>query len=254
MTRGEIAGAERRRSTSRVTVAAGSRTACSRRVDSSAPIRCGVAAAEGVVGERAGSALGVVDHGDLEQRAVGQDVLGELADEGDVVDHLRGDPPADVADDHRVAEAEAEEVRGVDARVEAGDHEQAQVGEDDGAVVAAGGGEGAVALERGLDVGRARLAGAGQFKPGRPADSGAGAGRGRCGCWVLMVCCLLSLGGGVSCALRLWRACLVPAPLACRRGWSSVGRAAAPAPSRRLRRRRPRRRSWRRGSHGRRPS
>ena len=29
----------------------------------------GVAAAEGVVGERAGSALGVVDHGDLEQWA-----------------------------------------------------------------------------------------------------------------------------------------------------------------------------------------
>jgi hypothetical protein len=30
----------------------------------------GVPAAEAVVGERAGSALGVVDHGDLEQRAV----------------------------------------------------------------------------------------------------------------------------------------------------------------------------------------
>jgi hypothetical protein len=59
----------------------------------------GVAVAEGVVGERAGSALGVVDHGDLEQGTVGQDVLGELADEGDIVDHLRGDPPADVADD-----------------------------------------------------------------------------------------------------------------------------------------------------------
>jgi hypothetical protein len=33
----------------------------------------GVAAAERVVGEHAGSALGVVDHGDLEQRAVWQD-------------------------------------------------------------------------------------------------------------------------------------------------------------------------------------
>ena len=91
---------------------------------------------------------------------------------------LRGDPPADVADDHRVAEAEAEEVRGVDARVEAGDHEQAQVGEDDGAVVAAGGGEGAVALQRSLEVGGARLARAGQLKPARPADPGAGGGRG----------------------------------------------------------------------------
>ena len=101
----------------------------------------------------------------------GSDVLGELADEGDVVDDLRGDPPADVADDHRVAEAEAEEVRGVDARVEAGDHEQAQVGEDDRALVAAGGGEGAVAFQRGLDVGGDRLAGAGQLESARPAYS-----------------------------------------------------------------------------------
>ncbi len=38
------------------------------------PLRA--ASAERIVGERAGSALGVVDHGDLEQRAVGQDVLG----------------------------------------------------------------------------------------------------------------------------------------------------------------------------------
>jgi hypothetical protein len=90
----------------------------------------------------------VVDDGDLEQRVVGQCVLGELADEGDVVDDLRGYPPADVADDHRVAEVEAEEVCGVDARVEARDHEEAQVGEDDGALMAAGGGEGAVAFER----------------------------------------------------------------------------------------------------------
>ena len=65
----------------------------------------GVAAAERVVGERARAALVVVDHRDLEQRPVGQEVLGELADEGDVVDHLRGDPPADVADDDRVAES-----------------------------------------------------------------------------------------------------------------------------------------------------
>jgi hypothetical protein len=73
----------------------------------------GVAAAEGVVGERAGSALVVVDRGDFEQRSVGQDVLGELADERDVVDHLRCDPAADVTNDHGVAEVEAEEVRGV---------------------------------------------------------------------------------------------------------------------------------------------
>ena len=108
----------------------------------------GVAAAEGVVGERAGAALAVVDHRDLEQRAVGQHVLGNLSDERDLVDHLGGDSPADVADDHGVAETEAEEVRGVDARVQAGDHEQAQVGKDDGALMAAGGRERAVALQR----------------------------------------------------------------------------------------------------------
>ena len=34
-------------------------------------VSLGVAVAEGVVGERSGSALGVVDHGGFEQRAVG---------------------------------------------------------------------------------------------------------------------------------------------------------------------------------------
>jgi hypothetical protein len=73
--------------------------------------------AKGVVGERPGSAVSVMDHGDLEQRAVGHDALDDLADEGDVVGHLRGYPPPDVADDDRVAECEAEEMRRVDARV-----------------------------------------------------------------------------------------------------------------------------------------
>ena len=47
----------------------------------------------------------MVDHGDLEEWAVWQDALGELADEGDVVDHLRRDPPADVAHDRILAPA-----------------------------------------------------------------------------------------------------------------------------------------------------
>ncbi len=72
-------------------------------------------------------------------------------------------------------------MRRVDARIEAGDHEQAQVGEDDCALVAAGGGERAVALQRGLDVGGAGLARAGQLKPGRPADPGADGGHARGG-------------------------------------------------------------------------
>src|SRR5205823_380679 len=100
----------------------------------------GVAMTEVVVGECGGSALGVVDHRDLEQGPVGQDVLGELAYEGDVVDRLWGDPSADVADDDGVAEAEPEKVRGVDTRIEARDHEQAQVGKDDGVLVASGAG------------------------------------------------------------------------------------------------------------------
>jgi hypothetical protein len=94
----------------------------------------------------------VADHGDLEQRAVGDDGLGDLADERDVVDHLRGDLAADVADDHRVAVVEAEEVRGVDARVQASDREQPQAGEDDCVQVATAGGEGAVAGQGGVDV------------------------------------------------------------------------------------------------------
>ena len=52
-----------------------------------------------------------------------------LAEEGDVVDHLRGDTPADVADNHRVTEVQAQDVGGVDARIEARDDEQAQVGD-----------------------------------------------------------------------------------------------------------------------------
>jgi hypothetical protein len=86
-------------------------------------------------------------------KGVGQHGLGDLADEGDVVDHLRRDAPTDVADDGRVAELDAEELCGVDARVQARDHEQPQVGEDDGALVPAGGGKGTVALEDGIDVG-----------------------------------------------------------------------------------------------------
>jgi purine nucleosidase len=108
----------------------------------------GIAAPKGVVGEGAGSALGVVDHGDLEQRAVRHEALGHLGDERHVVDRLRGDPPADVADDDRVAELEAEHVCTVDARIEARDHEQAQLGEHDGALMAAARGERAVARER----------------------------------------------------------------------------------------------------------
>ncbi|HET7050417.1 MAG TPA: hypothetical protein VFI54_19295 [Solirubrobacteraceae bacterium] len=110
--------------------------------------------AKGVVCQRTGSALRVVDHSDLEQRAIGQHVLHDLADERNVVDHFGRDSPANVADDHRIAHAEAEEVRRIDPRIEARDHEQAQVGKHDGAFVAARTGEGPVALKRAVDAGR----------------------------------------------------------------------------------------------------
>ena len=97
--------------------------------------------------------------------------------------------------------------------------------------MAARGGEGAVARERGLDVGDAGLARAGQLKPARAADPGVAGGH--VPCELLGAHGVLSpvaaQGLGVSCALRRWQACLVPAPVACRRGLSSVGRAAAPA-------------------------
>ena len=45
-------------------------------------------------------------------------------------------------------------MRRIDPWIQAGDDEQAQGGEDDRPLVTAGGGERAVALERGIDVGR----------------------------------------------------------------------------------------------------
>src|SRR3954451_7030441 len=94
-----------------------------------------------------------------------------------------------------VTEAEAEEVRRVDARVEAGNQEKAQVGEDDRALVPAGGGEGAVPLERGIEVGHWR------------------------GELLVAHRILFLLLGGVSYAPRLRRASRVLAALACHRRW-----------------------------------
>src|SRR6478672_12220237 len=80
---------------------------------------------EAGVGEEAGPALGVVDDRDLEEPVhrdlPGEQLLGEEGEVGDVVDDGRGDAPARVPDDRRVAEPEPESDRGVDAVVEAGD-------------------------------------------------------------------------------------------------------------------------------------
>src|SRR4051794_33144379 len=95
-----------------------------------------------------------MDYGDLEQRPGGQETLRDLADEGDVVDDLRGHTSAHVAENHRVAESQPEEVRGVGARVETRDDEQAKVRKHNCAFMTARGGEGAIALECRIDIRR----------------------------------------------------------------------------------------------------
>jgi hypothetical protein len=65
--------------------------------------RLGGLVSEVGVGEEAGSASGVVDDRDLEQRVsralVAEKLLGEVGEVGDVVDDGLGDAPAGVADD-----------------------------------------------------------------------------------------------------------------------------------------------------------
>jgi hypothetical protein len=65
----------------------------------------------------------------------------------DLLDHLRRDAAADIARDERLAGPEVEEVRRIDARVDAGEHEQAQLGEDRRTPVTARVCVGAVAFE-----------------------------------------------------------------------------------------------------------
>jgi hypothetical protein len=83
-----------------------------------------------------------MDDRDLEQRTVGRDPIGQIADERDVVDHLVGHPAARVAHDHRVPERETRERGGIHPRIQAGDdegavprhhrHPHAGVGTDEG--------------------------------------------------------------------------------------------------------------------------
>src|SRR5262245_17187808 len=87
---------------------------------------------EAGVGEKAGAALRVVDDRDLEE-TVRKDLLaeqlpGQVGEVGDVVDDGLGDPSSGVADDHSLAEPEAEHDRGVYPVVEAGDDEHLRRG------------------------------------------------------------------------------------------------------------------------------
>ena len=69
--------------------------------------RLGSLVPEAGVGQKAGSALGVVDDRDLEQPVVcvlaAEQLPGEEGEEGNVVDDGLGDPAAGVTDDGRVA-------------------------------------------------------------------------------------------------------------------------------------------------------
>jgi hypothetical protein len=86
--------------------------------------RLGGLAPEGGVSEEARSALGVLDDRDFEdrvRRALADEQLpGQEAEEGDVVDDGLGDASPGVADDGSVSELESEDDRGVDPVVEAG--------------------------------------------------------------------------------------------------------------------------------------
>ncbi len=69
------------------------------------------------VGEKAGSALRVVDDRDFEEpvvRDLAGQLLGEVGEVGDVVDDSLGDASPRVADDGSLPELEAEDDRGVD--------------------------------------------------------------------------------------------------------------------------------------------
>ena len=88
------------------------------------------AATEVVVGEKMGAALVVMHDRDLEPGAGRVDDVGQIADVGQIVQHVRGDPATGVADDHGVAELELEKRRRVGARVQAGDHIDRVLGDD----------------------------------------------------------------------------------------------------------------------------
>src|SRR5271166_2112272 len=89
--------------------------------------RLGGLAPEAGIGEEARSALRVVDDRDFEKRVQGalaaEQLPGEEAEVGDVVDDGLGDASSGVADDGSVPQLESEDDRGVDPVVEAGDDE-----------------------------------------------------------------------------------------------------------------------------------
>jgi hypothetical protein len=74
----------------------------------------GEAVADLVVGKQGAAAVGVVDDGGFEVRAVGGLGFHQIADVGDVLDNGRRYAPADGAGDDRFTELEAEKFRRID--------------------------------------------------------------------------------------------------------------------------------------------
>ena len=131
--------------------------------------RLGGLVPEAGVGEKAGSALGVVDNRDFEQIVrdlVAEQLLGEEGEVGEVVDDGLGDASPGVADDRSVSELESEDDGRVDSVIEAGDDEHLRRGQAErhGSV---GAGELLVALEQGghLRHGRKPLLTSGRRPP-----------------------------------------------------------------------------------------
>jgi hypothetical protein len=95
--------------------------------------RLGGLAPEVGIGEKTGSALRVVDDGDLEERVcralTAEQLLGKEGEEGDVVDDGLGDASPGVADDRSVPELKSEDDGRVDPVVEAGDDEHLRRGQ-----------------------------------------------------------------------------------------------------------------------------
>src|SRR6202007_1396043 len=82
------------------------------------------------VGEKPRPAVGVWNDGDLKVGACRCLGLDEVADVGDVPKHSRGYPAPDVPCHYRLPEPDAEELRRIDAAVDARHYVQAQAREE----------------------------------------------------------------------------------------------------------------------------
>ena len=117
----------------------------------------GEAATEIRVGQEVRAAIVVMDDGNLGPGAPGDHPLGEVANVGEISQHVPGAAAAGVADHHRVLEPEFEECRRVSARVQAGDHVDRMLRDDADTLASRSGREVLAALKERIDVGHVRI-------------------------------------------------------------------------------------------------